>query len=192
MLVLRFDYTQFTNDLCNELVKGAQEAMQIFLKESLYGMKARDQEFEDAVLDMAEQRIKSSVVFYAQSILESFGRGRQMDETSEYLDDYINSVFWNPARPRKKGAQIVGRPEGSYTNILGETAYSKGDKEGKVTARDVGYVVAPTYSIQNAEKKLERGVSENGYVMRILKSHAEQFLQGFNPSNYFYNEDVIV
>ena len=192
MLVLRFNYTQFANDLCDELVKGAQEAMNVFLKDALYGMNATDQELENAVLNMAEEKIKASVVFYAQSILESYGRGRAMDESNEYLQEYISSSFWNPAREKKPGAQIVGRPKGNYTNIRGETVYSKGEMEGKPTGRNVGYLVPPTYSIQNAEKKLERGVSENGYVMRILKSHAEQFLQGFNPSNYFYNEDVIV
>lgn len=192
MLVLRFNYTQFANDLCDELVKGAQEALDMFLKDALYGMKAKDQEVENAVLDMAKEKIKASVTFYAQSILESYGRGRAMDESNEYLEEYINSSLWNPAREKKPGAQIVGRPQGSYVNIRGENVYSKGEKEGKPTGRDVGYLVPPTYSIQNAEKKLERGMTENGYVMRILRSHTEQFLQSFNASNYFYNEDVSV
>lgn len=192
MMILRLNYTQLANDLCDELVKGAQEAMNRFLTEALYGMKATDQELQDAVLDMAEQRIKAAVIFYAQSILESYGRGRAMDESNEYLKDYINSSLWNPARKKEPGAQIVGRPQGSYTNILGETVYSTGEKEGKPTGRNVGYLVPPTFSIQNAEKKLERGMSENGYVMRILKTHAEQFFQNLDPSKYFYNEDISV
>lgn len=192
MLVLKFDYIQFSNDLCNELVNGAQEAFEHFMKDALYGMRSKDQEVQDAILDMWQQRIKAQCVFYAQSILESFGRGRQMDETSEYLQDYINSSLWNPARERKAGAQIVGRPKGNYTNILGQTAYSTGEHEGQVTARNVGKVVQPTYSIQNAEKKLEQGFSENGYVMRALRKHAESFLSTMNPSKYFYNEDVSI
>lgn len=190
MLILRFDYIQFSNDLCNELVDGAQEAFEHFMKDALYGMKSKDQEIQNAEIDAEKQHIKAQCIFYAQSILESFGRGRQMDKSSEYLSDYINSELWNPAREKKPGAQIVGRPQGSYTNILGQTVYSTGEHEGKVTARNVGKVVQPTYSIQNAEKKLERGFTENGYVMRILKKHTEKFFSEMNPSKYFYNEEV--
>lgn len=189
MLILKFDYVQFTNDLCNELVKGAQESIDRFMNDALTGMKSKDQEVENAVLDMAEQKIKAKCIFYALSILESYGRGRQMDMSNEYLKEYFGNVSlgWNPARKDKR---IVGRKKGYYTNFLGETAYSKGEKEGQVTSIPVGYVVPPTYSIQNAEKRLEQGLSENGYVMRVLRKHTDNFLSNMNPSDYFYNEEV--
>lgn len=192
MLVLRFNYQQFVNDFANEMVDAAQEAFNVFMKDAMSGLDSTDQELKDAVLYEAKQKISASCIFYAQSILRSYGRGRQMDKENEYLQEYINSSLWNPAREKKPGAQIVGRPQGNYTNILGQTVYSKGEMEGKVTAIPVGKVVKPTYSIQNAEKKLVRGLSENGYVMRILRRHTEKFFNSMNPANYFYNEEVSV
>lgn len=190
MLVLRFNHEQFANDFANEMVSAAQEAFDVFMKDAMSGLDSTDQEVKDAILDMGKEKISSSCIFYAQSILRSYGRGRQMDKENEYLQEYMNSAFWNPAREKKPGAQIVGRPKGNYTNILGETVYSKGEMEGQVTARNVGKVVKPTYSIQNAEKKLARGLTENGYVMRILRKHTESFFSTMNPARYFYNEEV--
>lgn len=190
--ILRFDYTRFTNDYCNALVEAAQEAFDSFMKDAMSGLDSTDQEVKDAVIDMAQQKISASCIFYAQSILRSYGRGRAMDESNEYLSEYINSSLWNPARDKKPGAQIVGRPQGSYTNILGQTVYSTGEMEGKPTGRDVGYLVPPTYSIQNAERYLERGLSENGYVMRIFRRYTENFFDNFSPSEYFYYEEANV
>lgn len=189
MLVLRFDYQRFYEDILQSIANGADEAMQHFLSDAKQNLKAKDQELEPAVIDAEKSKIVATCVFYAQSILESYGRGRQMDMSNEYLSEYFGnaSLGWNPLRTDKR---IVGRKEGTYTNFLGETAYSTGEKAGVVTSINVGKVVPPSYGIQNAEKKLERGVSENGYVMRILKAHAEEFLQTFNPATYFYNEDV--
>lgn len=189
-IALRFNNTKFTNDYCNVLVEAAQEAFDSFMKDAMSGLDSNDQELKEAAIDMAKQKITASCIFYAQSILRSYGRGRAMDESNEYLSEYINSSLWNPAREKKPGAQIVGRPQGSYTNILGQTVYSTGEMEGKPTGRDVGYLVPPTYSIQNAERYLERGLSENGYVMRILRRKTEDFFEGLNPSSYFYYEEV--
>lgn len=190
MLVLRFNHEQFTNDFANEMVAAAQEAFDMFMKDAMSGLDTTDQEIKNSILDMGKAKISSSCIFYAQSILRSYGRGRAMDESNEYLQEYINSSFYNPAREKKPGATIVGRPQGSYTNILGQTVYSTGKMEGKPTGRDVGYLVPPTYSIQNAEKKLVRGLSENGYVMRTLQRHTENFFSSMNPAKYFYNEEV--
>lgn len=190
MLVLRFNHEQFANDFANEMVSAAQEAFDVFMKDAMSGLDTNDQEIKNAILDMGKGKISSSCIFYAQSILRSYGRGQAMDESNEYLQEYINSSFYNPARDKKPGAQIVGRPQGSYTNILGQTVYSSGEMEGKPTGRNVGKLIPPTYSIQNAEKKLARGLTENGYVMRILRRHTEKFFSAMNPSRYFYNEDV--
>lgn len=191
MLVLRFNYEQMIKDFCEELAKGADEAMQHFLNDAKSHLKAKDQEIESSIVDLASEKITTTCIFYARSILESYGRGNQMDMNNEYLSEYFGNVSlgWNPARKDKR---IVGRKEGYYTNFLGETAYSKGEKEGKVTSIPVGKVVPPSYSIQNAEKKLEQGIKSNGYVMRILKNHTEKFFSSMNPSKYFYNEEVSI
>lgn len=192
MKVLRFNYDKFTNDFADAMINAAQEAFDVFMKDAMSGLDTNDQEVQNAILDMGKEKISTTCIFYAQSILRSYGRGRQMDKENEYLQEYMNSSLWNPAREKKPGAQIVGRPQGNYTNILGQTVYSKGEKEGEVTARNVGKVVQPTYSIQNAEKKLARGLSENGYVMRILRRHTDNFFGNMIPSIYFYNEEVNV
>lgn len=189
-LVLKFNYELFFSDLCEELKKAADDAIQRFLNDAKSGLKSNDQEIEPAVVDFVTESIHTACIFYAQSILRSYGRGKQMDKTNEYLQEYINSSLWNPAREKKPGAQIVGRPKGNYTNILGQTVYSTGEHEGQVTAINVGTVVQPSYSIQNAEKKLKQGLSENGYVMRIFKSYAQNFISNMDSSKYFYNEEV--
>lgn len=192
MNILRINYERLSEDVIQVIAESATEAIRHFLSDATNGMKANDQEIQETIIDMAKNRVTSACIFYAQSILESFGRGRQMDKTSEYLTDYINSELWNPAREKKPGAPIVGRPKGNYTNILGQTVYSTGEKEGQVTSINVGKVVHPTYAIQNAEKKLNAALKSNGYVYRILNQNVNSFLEEVraNPSKYFYNEEV--
>jgi hypothetical protein len=45
----------------------------------------------------------------------------------------------------------------------------------------------PKYQIQNAEKKLDRGLN-GGYVDRIIEKHIESVL--LNSGKYFYNVEV--
>lgn len=191
MLVLKFNYEEFSNDLLKSIADGADEAMQHFLSDAKSGLRSRDQEIEQSKIEEEKNKIVSTCIFYAQSILESYGRGNQMDMSNEYLSEYFGnvSIGWNPLRKDKK---IVGRKKGTYVNFLGKSTYSEGNKEGIVTSINVGKVVQPSYGIQNAEKKLERGLTENGYVIRILRKHTESFLSTMNPSKYFYNEDVKV
>lgn len=189
MLVLKFNSDAFLADLLKAIVEGANEAMERFVRIVKLNMKSDDFELEEPILDIAEKKIKQTCVFYAQAILESYGRGEQMDEFNPYLKEYFGNVAlgWNPLRRDKR---IVGRKAGYYINFLGERAYSTGEYEGKVTSRYVGYVVQPSRAIQNAEKRLQEGLTENGFVMRALKAHTDEFLENMDSSKYFYNEET--
>lgn len=190
MLVLKFNYEKFTRDLCDKLIDAADESIQHFMNDAKSGLKSKDQKIDSAVLDFAKQKISTACVFYAHSILESYGRGTTMDMNNEFLDEYMASSLWNPLRHSKT---IVGREKGEYTNFFGEQATS----EGRLAGKPIGYGhtspnIVPSYSIQNAEKKLKQGLTENGYVMRALRRNTESFLSSINPADYFYNEEVNV
>lgn len=187
-MILKLDYELLAKDLCEELVNAANEAIEHFLKDAKSQLRPNDQEIEPAVLDFAKKTISTACVFYAQSILQSYGRGSAMDMSNEYLSEYFGntSLGWNPAR---KGAQIVGRPEGTYTNFFGEETRSEGNMEG-LNLESIFPPQKPSYAIQNAEKKLKQGLTENGYVMRIFRNHAALFFASMNPSKYYRNEEV--
>lgn len=193
MLVLKFDYESLAYDLCDALVSGVEESIQHFMSDAKTHLKSDDFETEKAIFDMAKKEITVTAIFYAKSILESYGRGSKMDITNEALADYMSlrsssdGYVWNPDR---QGFAISGRKEGWYTNIFGELVYSKGTLRGKNLENGFQKPLAPSFAIQNAERKLKQGTQENGYVMRILRRHADGFFENLNASKYFYNEEV--
>lgn len=185
-MILRIDYESLAHDIDLAIAEGADEAIKHFLIDAKSGLKSDDQEIDSAFVDYAGQKITAACTFYAQSILTSYGRGSLMDWSNPYLDEYLQNrqLGWNPVR---KDTTIVGRPAGSYTNFFGEQKTSSGKMEGL----NVEYMVkpiSPSYAIQNAEKKLEAGLSENGYVMRILRKHIDSFFNSIDYSKYFYYE----
>lgn len=186
MLVLRFNAEAMYSDLCKVLVSAANEIMEHFLKTAELHLKEKDAETEAAILDMAAGKISATCIFYARSILESYGTGSKMDITNPYLDEYMESIYWNPDRRR---FAISGRRAGAYVNIFGETVVSSGKYRGK-EIEDIVPAVAPSFAIQNAEKQLDRGLQEDGYAMRILKMRTDEFFETMNPSDYFYNEEI--
>lgn len=190
MLTLRFNAESFFNDYIEFLVDAANECMERFLSDARIGLGTRDQEVEAAKVT-AEKIITSKCVFYAQSILKSYGTGKKMDTSNEALTEYMQSRFWNPLR---KSSAIAGRPKGRYENIFGEMVESSGalagvDDISGIMKKTYGLDIEkkPTYSIQNAEKKLKQ---VGGYVDRIISNYTDDFISTMNPSKYFYNEEV--
>ncbi len=182
MLTLNFNLEAFKADLQVVLLNSANECMERFYNTAKRELKANDIVLEKAIYDDVSEHIIDKCIFYADAILESYGKGEQMDVNNPYLKEYIRSELWNPSRKQSVGASIVGRPAGDYTNIFGEKSTSSGLKEGvplgKVTKK-------PTYAIQNAERELKQ---ENGYVDRILSRHISNFLK--TTGKYFYNTKV--
>ncbi len=179
MLVLKFDYMKMGYDLCDVLVDAVNEIMNHFMFDVRSTLKATDYEVLPAEFDESLQRINAECVFYAHSIIESYGTGSRMDINNEALLDYIGSKWWNPSR---WSLDIVGRPLGSYLNIFGEKKESRGTREWK----RISGGIEPSYAIQNAEKELYG----NGYVMRTLQGYARNFFDTVDKSKYFHNEDV--
>ncbi len=186
MLTLKFNYERLTYDLCNALVDAADEAIEHFKQDATNHLKSDDVETESAIFDTGAKKILATCVFYAHSIIESYGTGSLMDMSNEALDHYMNSLFWNPDR---KSKVITGRPKGPYLNIFGDVVVSSGTFAGK-NVEDVVPAIQPSYAIQNAEKSLDRGLKEGGYVMRILKKHTDEFFENLDTSKYFYNMEV--
>lgn len=88
------------------------------------------------------------------AVMDSFGTGSLADVSNPAWNDYIDSVMYNPERPKTPGAPITGRPEGEYTNIFGETAYSTGRLAGANLEKFPGSPIrpqAPSGAFQDAE-----------------------------------------
>ncbi len=192
MIELKFDsYALFQDMIHDILIPSANEAMQNVYADIQYEldlhpkMKKRksskdDIELQNAVINQAGTKISAACASYGWALIESYGSGTKVDLQNEELISYIQSNLWNPVR---HGFQIVGRPEGNYTNFFGEETSSKGNREGK-TIGGWGKGISPNYAIQNAEKRLERGIN-GGFVDRILQLNTERFFEEKDLSQYF-------
>lgn len=184
-LKLKFDYQRATSDLIQVLTKTCDELIEEFYEDSRKYLTQRakeDIEIDHAMLEMGETNIRAAVAFRGYALLESFGKGSQMDMSNPYLDEYMQSDLWNPART---GATIVGRAKGEYTDFFGNKAYSTGNKEGQSVETEHGRVRSrkPSCSIQNAEKWF---MESNGKVERKLDLVIDEFIDGMNK--YFVYE----
>lgn len=190
MLVLKFDAQKFAYDLIKYLIIGADKAMEHFISDAQSHLKYSKEDYDkiDAYYDIASEKIIAKCKFYALAIIESFGTGSKMDTTNPDLAAYMNSIYWNPDRRR---FAIAGRKKGTYTNIFGETVTSSGKYRGK-EIENIVPARAPSHAIQNAERKLDAGLKDGGYVMRALQKQVDDFFAHFNPTDYFYNEEMNV
>lgn len=186
MLALKFNFEQLVYDLCDVLVVAADDIINKFMGDVGADLKSTDFEEEKAIFDMASKKILSGCVFYAHSILESYGRGSLMEIDDDILSNYMSSQYWNPERQSKT---IVGRREGIYTNIFGEQVYSKGNFKG-VYLEHIVPPKEPTRAIQNAEKRLYKITDGGGYGFRTLERYANEFFENLDTSKYFYNVEV--
>lgn len=186
MLALKFNYEQLVYDLCDVLVEAADKIIDQFMGDVVSDLSITDFEEQEAIFDMASKKILAGCVFYAQSILESYGTGSLMDVDDDIFSNYLSSQYWNPERRSKT---IVGRREGIYTNVFGEQVYSKGNFKGAYMEHIVP-PKKPTYAIQNAEKRLYRITDGGGYGFRTLERYANEFFQNLDTSKYFYNVEV--
>lgn len=91
-------------------------------------------------------------------LADSYGTGSFMNikDNPDY-QEYRNSSLWNPAR---KSNKIVGRPEGTYTDIFGNTKYSSGYMKGinlEYTKTHTGFQfepILPSNAIKDANNWL--------------------------------------
>lgn len=174
---LQFNYQSMVSDLVKLLTKTCDELIDEFYDDArkyLSQQAKGDIEINHAKLEAGETNIRASVAFKGYALLESFGKGSQMDTSSPYLDEYMKSDLWNPLRT---GPTIVGRAAGEYTNFFGQTSVSTGNKAGQPVETEHGRVRSrkPTYSIQNAEKWF---LDSNSKIERKLDLVLEDFISG--------------
>ncbi len=172
--ILKFDSALATTDFRKTMGKCCDEIIGKFYDEATMGSRHKSEvERESSAIT---ELISETVIFYANSIMESYGTGSKLDTNNPFLDDYANkSGLWNPAR---NGNAIVGRPEGYYYDIYGEKQYSSGKLEGvnleKLSTSPVKAREAKHY-IQNAEKWL---MANDGMVRDTIKQYTNAFIDG--------------
>ncbi len=190
MIELKFDSQGMFDDIVQEvLIPSANEAMQRVYNDIESGLTnnstgykrksdSSDVQIYEAKINSVRSQIVTSVSSYGWALVESYGTGTNVDMSNEELKDYINSNLWNPLR---SGWPIVGRPKGEYKNFFGENAESSGSKAGQFTGNPGR---KPNYAIQNAERRLEAGLRDGGFVDRILKANMEKFLDEADLDKY--------
>ena len=195
--MLTFDANACCNALIQRLIEVSNDLIKEFYREAtgpLSGQAKKDAEIISAhITDKTDntdyqkigQFVSASVRFYADAIMESFGTGSNSDmSTDAYWKEYEQSFLFNDARRKRGNAYISGRPEGSYTNIYGETQESTGKNAGKnIEYRRIkdknGEIIqvkplVPKFSIQRAEDWIVRDGSTK--IERRVQMEIEKFL----------------
>lgn len=169
-----FDYQQMAQELTLVLIRETDECLKQFMQEAKMGLSAKGKQatdIDEATVNAAEH-IVATGKFYADAIIDSFGRGSLADDT--YWLEYMGSPYWNPAR---FGKTIQGRPEGEYTDMWGVDRYSSGSMDG-VNIEHFLKPLAGTKSIQAEEAK--SGFKAHG-GSRSIQS-AEAWIAGKNDT----------
>jgi hypothetical protein len=133
----------------------------------------------DYILNIARNEIALQIFSSGQKawILE-YGKGSRMDtDTNPYLQEYWYSEFRNPLRYT---TTIVGRPEGYYQDLDGETHYSHGGMVRKGKALPVERKTmpdSPFYAQPAMHVLRELIVGPNGYLNDILDELLDILIQ---------------
>lgn len=185
MLVLRFNADACFKAFVERIISLADKLITEMYDDSTEGMKDSEKKSIDTeYAKYAEGVIKAQIVYGALAIMRSYGTGSAMDTTNPYLQDYMNSQWWNPVRTT---SAIVGRPEGEYINILGKEAYSTGKFEGKVIEGGMHKPIQPTNGIARMEQRYIR--NEYTKVDSEFQRVAIEFFET-EMHKYFYNAEV--
>lgn len=122
-----------------------------------------------------EMIFRRKVIGCADAIMDSYGTGSKMDtHYNQALDEYKQSSLYNPAR---QGKRIVGRSEGKYTNIYGETVTSSGKMEGK-SIEGFYKPISPSYAFQRAETWFTKG--NGSKVNEVLSRYLAEYIKGMH------------
>ncbi len=176
---LSFNSTQAYKDFANELIKLSNRLIKDFRAEAVDGLKYKENSKVELATLTENAYITSRAIFHARAILESYGKGSLMDKSNPYLDEYMQSEYWNPLR---KGNVIVGRAEGEYIDFFGNPRKSKGKFAGQ-NVEQWAKPIAPKYTIQNAEKWF---LQQHGRIERELTIVINNFIS--NMGKYFRNK----
>lgn len=174
---LKMDSVSMARDFKNQIKIMAQEVTEQFLKEFSKRSKSPN-DFDKEDIAMLENFIESKVTFYVNAILDSYGTGSKIDTSNEFLNEYQSSSLWNPLR---NSLTVVGRPQGSYTDIFGNEAYSSGRMAGMNLEAAKKYSPRnPSFAIQRAEDWI---MSNTTTVTKIINRNISKFFK--NTGKYF-------
>lgn len=179
---LKLDYNRLIKDFINLFFVELEVALKAWETEvNNYSMFYR---FGKRVESAMEAEVNSYVVKEGKALrgfleanpaalADAFGTGSLMNiKDNPLYQEYRNSDQWNRAR---HGKEIVGRPEGTYTDIFGRERHSSGYLEGinlenerLGTAKGKGYLIEPippSNSIKIADNFLY-----NRYLPQAIKN----------------------
>lgn len=186
-MALRLNVNGLINEFLNIFEKELESALDSWenevkskLKHSFYSKNGR-------VSHEIKREAKGLVAYLKANtyvLADSYGTGSNMLDINPGLAEYRNSKTWNPVR---KGKAIVGRPEGTYTDLFGRVRKTSGTFKGvniegkrvsKNTSGDDYYISAtnPSYAIQLAEQYLYKQWIPLAYKRAINSLNFAKFL----------------
>ena len=161
---LKLDYNRLINDYLNYFYEELEFALENWEEEvrnnilSNFIKKHGNPKVNTYI--MREKNALKAFLFANPGVLaDSYGTGSLMNiEDNPFFQEYRNNPnLWNPAR---HGKEIVGRPEGYYTDIFGNKKYSSGYMEGiklEYTKTETGLQfepIPPSNVLKNANQWL--------------------------------------
>ena len=101
------------------------------------------------------------------AVIAEWGSGSQMDLSNPFLPAYQSSPDYNPERIKQGTTAIIGRPEGTYTDLDGVQHYSSGNLAG-VNLED-GHIFESggevKYAPHEAEHYMREAVNANRAII---------------------------
>lgn len=183
-MALQFDIDGLTNEILNKLQEQLEYACVAWRTEAL--SKLGNDKFlaNNAEADYEIKRESKTIIAYLKAntylLADSYGTGSLMLTSNPGYEEYRNSDQWNDAR---KGREIVGRKEGTYKDIFGNTHRTSGNLEGiniEGMKFNNGYTinaVSPSYTIQMADQWLHNTYLPNAYKNAIKQINFAKYLK---------------
>jgi len=129
---LSFDTHGFTRDLKNAI---AEEILELTILLETEAKQFAPEEVDQSqitawVTEEANRIIGRVEAGGMGALITEHGSGSKADPDNPAWDDYFDSEYYNPARPKVPGAPIMGRPYGTYKDLDGKTHRSGGGLAG--------------------------------------------------------------
>lgn len=177
--------------LANELLENIEEELKWVLenwKNEVIKYMGFNEFKRNANTDYELERESNMIVAYLKAntyvLADSYGTGSLMLSDNPGFRSYMQSIGkeggWNPAR---RGKNIVGHPEGTYTDVLGNKRTTSGSMKGKnlegVTL-NTGYTiqpVAPSRATEIAMGWLYKTYLPKAYKNAIQKTDFSKYLK---------------
>lgn len=185
--VLRMNIAQIKSDYADNM-SAALDSIGYGYMQSVINQMRTQSGAGDVTVESEDKgdRLIRQIIGGAFAVMDSWGTGSLMDTSNPTLNDYMNSDLWNPARSKTPGAPITGRPEGEYTDVFGELAYSSGAMEGLNLEQMPNSPIkpqTPSGAFQDTDKFF---VAENTMV-EVVQEKTREFFNGVlrNPGRYW-------